>query len=64
MVVAARCQKRKVYYLPEPGKDFLARPTLRIIDGILWLSQQLHPEDKKQLQAWHDESIAQLHACK
>jgi iron complex transport system substrate-binding protein len=48
----------KVFYLPPPKQDFLARPTLRIIDGLYWLAQRLHPEAQKQLNAWHTEAIA------
>ncbi|HEY9719640.1 MAG TPA: helical backbone metal receptor [Trichormus sp.] len=44
------------FYLPETDKNLLMRPTLRIIDGMEWLSERLHPEIKTQLQKWRDDA--------
>jgi iron complex transport system substrate-binding protein len=49
-------KSHQYFYLPETDKNLLMRPTLRIIDGMEWLSERLHPEIKGQLQKWRDES--------
>ena len=43
-----------VYFLPEPAKDNLARPTPRILDGLYWLAIRLHPELVGRLTSWYD----------
>jgi len=50
-----------IYLLPEPGSDNLARPTLRVIDGLYWLATRLHPELLPQLKLWLAESHRALH---
>lgn len=37
-------KEKKVYYLPEAKKDMLARPTIRVIEGLNWLAERIHPE--------------------
>lgn len=37
-------KEKKVYYLPDAKKDMLARPTTRVIDGLNWLAERIHPE--------------------
>ena len=34
----------QVFYLPPRDSDRLSRPTLRLVDGLHWLSKKLHPE--------------------
>lgn len=46
----------QVYFQPEPRCDMLARPTLRILDGLAWLGEKLHPELASNLSAWHKTS--------
>jgi iron complex transport system substrate-binding protein len=47
-----------VFFLPEPAKDNLARPTPRIVDGLYWLATRLHPELRGRLTTWyHDATI-------
>jgi ABC-type Fe3+-hydroxamate transport system substrate-binding protein len=40
---------RRVYYLPARDCDRLSRPTLRIVSGLYWLAERLHPELAGQL---------------
>lgn len=35
---------KRVYYLPFRDDDRLSRPTLRLVEGLYWLAQRLHPE--------------------
>lgn len=44
------------FFLPEPERNGLIRPTLRIIDGLYWLSLKLHPELAASLQRWREQS--------
>lgn len=37
-------KEHHVYFLPDREKDFLSRPTMRIIRGLYWLAQKIHPE--------------------
>ncbi len=50
----------KIFFLPEAEKDPLARPTLRIVDGLYWLSNLLHPELHPSLDAWKNETTSRL----
>lgn len=43
---------KRYYFLPDREHDYLSRPTLRIIDGLEWLSVKLHPEKSEKLAAW------------
>lgn len=43
---------KRYYFLPDREHDYLSRPTLRIIDGLEWLSAKLHPEKSEKLAAW------------
>lgn len=43
---------KRVFFLPEADKDPLARPTLRILDGLGWLSGITHPELEKRVADW------------
>jgi iron complex transport system substrate-binding protein len=45
-------REHRVYYLPEPAKDGLARPTTRIVEGMYWLAEKLHPELSLPLKDW------------
>lgn len=47
---------KRVYYLPARDDDHLSRPTLRILDGLVWLAETLHPElaDKLHVLAAHE----------
>jgi iron complex transport system substrate-binding protein len=53
-------KKNHAYYLPEPEKNGLIRPTLRVINGLSWLSERLHPELKPALASWHNQSFKLL----
>ena len=46
----------RVFFLPEPKEDGLARPTLRLTKGILWLAGKLHPELMMELKTWYSNS--------
>ncbi len=45
-------KKKRVFYLPSPDHDYLARPTLRIFQGLANLAGQLHPRKAKELESW------------
>ncbi|HEY9786753.1 MAG TPA: helical backbone metal receptor, partial [Candidatus Obscuribacterales bacterium] len=50
---ALRASKTKrLYFLPPASEDALSRPTPRIIDGLYWLSQRIHPELEAELKNW------------
>jgi ABC-type Fe3+-hydroxamate transport system substrate-binding protein len=51
-------KQSKVYYLPEPEKNGLIRPTTRVINGLYWLCDRLHPELSASLRAWYDKNKA------
>jgi iron complex transport system substrate-binding protein len=42
---------KRVYYLPARDDDRLSRPTLRLIDGLYWLAERLHPELAEKIRA-------------
>lgn len=54
-------KEKRYFYLPQGAKDGLARPTVRIVDGLYWLSERLHPELAKQLADWHAAAVKQTH---
>jgi iron complex transport system substrate-binding protein len=39
-------KEHHVYFLPEKQKDYLSRPTMRLIKGLYWLADKIHPEAK------------------
>lgn len=45
-------KEKRVFFLPAPKDDLLARPTTRILGGLTWLSKKLHPELSKELSDW------------
>lgn len=51
---------KRIYFLPAGDKDPLERPTLRIVDGLCWLSKLLHPESTRQIEAWKTQTSTQL----
>lgn len=50
------CHKPQVVtdYLPKNKTDFLSRPSLRVIEGMAWLAERQHPEDKLRINQWLD----------
>jgi iron complex transport system substrate-binding protein len=36
-------KEHRVYFLPEKDKDNLSRPTMRLVKGLYWLAEILHP---------------------
>lgn len=42
----------KYFYLPDQDHDMLAKPTLRVLRGMHWLSVRLHPDLRGRLDAW------------
>jgi len=44
----------KVYYLLEPEKNGLLRPTTRVISGLYWLCDKVHPELAPELKIWYE----------
>ncbi|MCA9804270.1 MAG: ABC transporter substrate-binding protein [Cyanobacteria bacterium HKST-UBA02] len=42
----------RFFYLPDQDHDMLAKPTLRVLQGMHWLSVRLHPDLKSRLDAW------------
>lgn len=53
-------KNNRLFFLPEPRDDHLARPTLRVIEGLRWLAARLHPELKDRLEAWHEQAHRSL----
>lgn len=45
-------KKNQVYFLPDSEHDYLSRPTLRIVKGLLPLCLKLHPERRAELAKW------------
>jgi iron complex transport system substrate-binding protein len=45
-------KNKRVYFLPDPPHDGLARPTLRLTTGLYWLAKKVHPELSTQLDSW------------
>ncbi len=50
----------KVFPVPAEMEDKLSRPTLRIVEGLYWLSLKLHPELSRQLDNWVRQSRVDL----
>lgn len=45
-------KQNRVFYLPSAKKDMLARPTLRLLTGMAWLTSKIHPELQEQIKDW------------
>lgn len=45
-------KSNKIYFLPDADKDPLARPGLRITEGMYWLAGITHPELASGLRQW------------
>lgn len=43
---------KRVFYLPSRDEDRLSRPTMRIIQGLCWLSERLHPDLRGRIRAF------------
>ncbi|HEY9678282.1 MAG TPA: helical backbone metal receptor [Drouetiella sp.] len=53
-------KSNRVFFLPDPSHDGLARPTLRVTNGLYWLAKIIHPELATQLDAWNSRTSASL----
>lgn len=53
-------KNNRIYFLPDADKDPLARPGLRIVEGMYWLSGITHPELVSELSQWHRECAKSL----
>ncbi|CAN5732318.1 hypothetical protein BH10CYA1_BH10CYA1_50810 [soil metagenome] len=42
----------RVFFLPDPPHDGLARPTIRLTNGLYWLTKRIHPELSTELDSW------------
>jgi iron complex transport system substrate-binding protein len=49
-------KNNRVYFLPDPKHDGLARPTLRLTSGMLWLAKRIHPALTDRLDSWYSHS--------
>ncbi|MBX9573622.1 MAG: helical backbone metal receptor [Candidatus Obscuribacterales bacterium] len=49
----AAVKQNKLFVLPQYETDCLYRPTLRIKDALHWLATTIHPEFKKEIDAWY-----------
>jgi len=45
-------KEKRLFFLPDQKHDMLSRPTLRVLNGMAWLTSILHPERQGQLAAW------------
>jgi iron complex transport system substrate-binding protein len=55
-------KEKRVYFLPDREHDYLSRPTLRILRGLLELCLQLHPQKKEALLKWGTQNGCALDA--
>jgi iron complex transport system substrate-binding protein len=53
-------KNNRLFFLPEPRDDHLARPTLRVIEGLRWLAARLHPELSDRVEAWYEQARRSL----
>jgi ABC-type Fe3+-hydroxamate transport system substrate-binding protein len=51
-------KENRLFFLPAPKDDMLARPTMGVLKGLYWLSIKIHPELKKQLDEWRTKFAA------
>jgi iron complex transport system substrate-binding protein len=42
-------KNQHLYFLPPRKDDRLSRPTVRVLEGLFWLAERIHPEFKEQL---------------
>lgn len=49
-------REKRFYFLPKPDADGLSRPTLRVIDGLYWLTSRIHPQCRPAVEAWYQQS--------
>lgn len=42
-------KNHRLYFLPARESDRLSRPTLRVLEGLYWLAERVHPECAKDL---------------
>lgn len=45
-------KEKRLFYLPAPKDDMLARPTMGVLDGLYWLTIKIHPELSSKLRGW------------
>lgn len=55
---------KRFYYLPDQDNDMLAKPTLRVLKGMYWLSLLIHPDKKVELKDWMKRSQTALSSIK
>lgn len=48
-------KEKRLFYLPAPKDDLLARPTMNVLQGLFWLSQKIHPELAGPLEKWRQQ---------
>lgn len=53
-------REKRYYFLPKPDADGLSRPTLRVIDGLYWLTSRIHPQCRAAVDAWYQQSHATM----
>lgn len=46
-------RENRLFYLPAPKDDLLARPTMNVLEGLYWLTTRIHPELEAKLKNWH-----------
>lgn len=47
-------KENRLFYLPAPKDDMLARPTMGVLEGLYWLTIKIHPELKTKLDTWRE----------
>ena len=47
-------RENRLFYLPAPKEDLLARPTMNILRGLYWLAIKIHPELSPELGNWQN----------
>jgi iron complex transport system substrate-binding protein len=50
-------QEKRFFFLPANQVDGLSRPTLRVIDGLYWLTGRIHPESRSAIDNWYHEAL-------
>lgn len=51
-------KESRLFYSPTPRDDRLSRPSIRVLEGLYWLTIKIHPELKTKLDQWRDRFIA------
>lgn len=49
-------KQKRFYFLPANQVDGLSRPTLRVIDGLYWLTSRIHPESRMAIEDWYQQA--------